>query len=60
MKEEGEEGAEEGEESQYLFDWNIVQVTVEQNGIVESISILFYNLPWGESKQLRRGETRKR
>ena len=45
MKEEGEEGAEEGERGLYLFDWNIVQVTVEQNDIVESISILFHNLP---------------
>ena len=42
----GEEGVGRGERSQYLFDWNIVQVTVEQNGIVESISILF---PRGES-----------
>ena len=41
----GEEGVGRGERSQYLFDWNIVQVAVEQNDIVESISILFHNLP---------------
>ena len=45
----GEEGVGRGERSQYLFDWNIVKVAVEENGIVESISILFHNLPWGES-----------
>ena len=49
MKEGEEEGVGRGERSQYLFDWNIVQVAVEQNDIVESISILFHNLPWGES-----------